>query len=72
MLGNVGSEIWPSNGEKKLGSVGLPLPNTEFRIVDLGDRVTQVPIGEEGELICSGPQVMKEYLNKSEETQNAL
>jgi long-chain acyl-CoA synthetase len=62
----------PGRGKKKLGSVGLPLPNTEFRIVDLEDGVTQVPMGEEGELICSGPQVMKGYLNKPEETKNAL
>ena len=62
----------PGRGKKKLGSVGLPLPNTEFRIVDLSDGVTQVPMGAEGELICSGPQVMKGYLNKPEETKNAL
>lgn len=62
----------PGRGKKKLGSVGLPLPNTEFRIVDLSDGVTQVPMGEEGELICSGPQVMKGYLNKADETANAL
>ena len=62
----------PGRGKKKLGSVGLPLPNTEFRIVALEDGNTQVPMGEEGELICSGPQVMKGYLNKPEETKNAL
>ena len=62
----------PVQGKKKIGSVGLPLPNTRLRIVDLTDRETQVPLGEEGELICSGPQVMKGYLNKPEETRNAL
>jgi len=62
----------PGRGKKKLGSVGLPLPATEFRIVALEDGDTQVPMGEEGELICSGPQVMKGYLNKAEETKNAL
>ncbi|MBI9085276.1 MAG: AMP-binding protein [Desulfobacterales bacterium] len=62
----------PGKSTKKLGSVGLPLPNTRFRIVDLSDGWTEVPLGEEGELICSGPQVMQSYLNKPEETENAL
>jgi acyl-CoA synthetase (AMP-forming)/AMP-acid ligase II len=62
----------PVGGRKKIGSVGLPLPNTRLRIVDLADGETQVPLGAEGELICSGPQVMKGYLNKPEETRNAL
>ncbi len=62
----------PYRGKKKIGSVGLPLPSTRLRVVDLNDGETQVPLGEEGELICSGPQVMKGYLNKPEETQNAL
>lgn len=62
----------PGKGKKKIGSVGLPLPSTKFKVVDLADGVTEVPVGEEGELICSGPQVMKGYLNKPEETANAL
>jgi acyl-CoA synthetase (AMP-forming)/AMP-acid ligase II len=62
----------PYLGKKKVGSVGLPFPSTRLRVVDLNDGETQVPLGEEGELICSGPQVMKGYLNKPEETSNAL
>lgn len=62
----------PGRGKKKIGSVGVPLPNTEFKIVSLLDGETEVPMGEEGELICSGPQVMKGYLNKPKETENAL
>ena len=62
----------PVKNPAKIGSVGLPLPNTKFRIVDLADGWTEVPMGEEGELICSGPQVMKGYLNKPTETANAL
>jgi long-chain acyl-CoA synthetase len=45
----------PGRGRKKLGSVGLPLPNTEFRIVALEDGAARVPMGEEGEFLCSGP-----------------
>ena len=62
----------PTRGKKKLGSVGLPLPSTRLRIVDVADGETEVPLGQEGELICSGPQLMKGYLNKPEETENAL
>jgi len=62
----------PAEGKKKAGSVGLPLPNTKFKIVALSDGKTEVPLGSEGELIASGPQVMKGYLNKPEETKNAL
>jgi long-chain acyl-CoA synthetase len=62
----------PAKGKKKIGSVGLPLPNTEFRIVDITDGETEVPLGSEGELIASGPQVMQGYLNKPEESENAL
>jgi long-chain acyl-CoA synthetase len=62
----------PYLGKKKVGSVGLPFPSTRLRVVDLNDGETQVPLGEEGELICSGPQVMKGYLNKPDETKHAL
>jgi acyl-CoA synthetase (AMP-forming)/AMP-acid ligase II len=62
----------PAHGRKKIGSVGVPLPCTRFRVMDLSDGETPVPLGREGELICSGPQVMKGYLNKPEETRNAL
>jgi len=62
----------PSRGDKKIGSVGLPLPSTRLWVVDVADGETEVPLGEEGELICSGPQVMKGYLNKPDETRNTL
>ena len=62
----------PARGTKKPGSVGLPLPNIEFKIVDLNDGVTEVPAGHEGEMILSSPQVMRGYLNKPAETDKAL
>lgn len=62
----------PAKNKKKIGSVGLPLPGTLFRVVSLEDGKTEVPEGSEGELICSGPQVMKGYLNMPGETANAL
>ena len=46
------------------GSVGMPLPNTMVRIVDLKTRNTDMPIGEKGEIIVRGPQIIHEYLNE--------
>ncbi|SHK29071.1 Acyl-CoA synthetase (AMP-forming)/AMP-acid ligase II [Desulfatibacillum alkenivorans DSM 16219] len=64
--------INPVKGPKKAGSVGLPIPNTKLRVVDLADGWTEMPVNQEGELICCGPQVMQGYLNRPEETLNAL
>jgi len=54
------------------GSIGLPLPGTEARIVDMGTGETDCPAGEVGELIVRGPQVMKEYWREPELTAKAL
>jgi long-chain acyl-CoA synthetase len=50
----------------------VPLPDTDARIVDLKDGVADMPVGEQGELILRGPQIMSGYLNKPEETANAI
>jgi long-chain acyl-CoA synthetase len=62
----------PIFGKRKVGSIGLPWPDTEARIVDIetGERV--LPVGETGELVVKGPQVMKGYWNKPQETAHAL
>jgi long-chain acyl-CoA synthetase len=54
------------------GSIGVPVPSTEARIVasETGER--EMPVGEPGELIVKGPQVMKGYLNMPEETARTL
>jgi long-chain acyl-CoA synthetase len=62
----------PFQGKRKVGSVGLPFPDTQCRIVDLNDGETAVAIGETGELIVKGPQVMKGYWNRPKETAEAL
>jgi long-chain acyl-CoA synthetase len=55
----------------KEGSIGLPFPDTFFKIVEPGtDR--EVPYGEEGEIVISGPTVMMEYMNNPEETAQTL
>ncbi len=60
------------NGKRKEGSIGLPLPNTDARIVDLDTGEKEVAVGEVGELIVSGPQVMQGYWNKPKESQDVL
>jgi long-chain acyl-CoA synthetase len=62
----------PVKGERKIGSVGMPLPDTEVRIVDVDDHTKIIPIGEEGEIIIRGPQVMKGYWNRPEATDNQI
>ncbi|MFW9941299.1 MAG: AMP-binding protein, partial [Candidatus Thorarchaeota archaeon] len=62
----------PYLGPKKIGTVGIPVSNTEVKIVSIEDGVTEVPLGEPGEIIIKGPQIFKGYWNKPEETKHAL
>jgi long-chain acyl-CoA synthetase len=62
----------PVFGQNKIGTIGLPWPDTEARIVDLETGQKDLPVGEAGELVIRGPQVMKRYWNMPDETANAL
>jgi long-chain acyl-CoA synthetase len=62
----------PFNGVRKVGSVGLPFPDTDCRIVDLAEGTTDVPVGQSGELLIRGPQVMKGYWKNPRETARTL
>jgi len=62
----------PLNGYNPPGSIGLPFPDMDCRIVSLDDEVTVLPPGEVGELVLKGPQVMKGYHNMPTETANTL
>jgi len=62
----------PVYGEHPEGSIGVPFPDTEVRIVDLNSGERDVPVGELGELIVRGPQVMRGYWNKPAETRAVL
>jgi long-chain acyl-CoA synthetase len=62
----------PLVGENRAGSIGLPLPDVDCRIVSLDDGVTVLPPGEIGELVIQGPQVMRGYHNMPTETTNTL
>lgn len=60
--------IW---GRRKNGSIGIPIPDTEAKVVD-PETGEELPPGEIGELVVRGPQVMKGYWNRPEETVNSL
>lgn len=62
----------PFYTKRKIGSVGLPWPDVDIKIVDLEEGTKEMPNGEPGELIAKGPQIMSEYWNNPEETANVL
>ncbi len=62
----------PWKGKVKIGTVGVPLPNTDIKIVDLETGTTELDSGKEGEICVRGPQVMKGYYKKPQETAAAL
>jgi long-chain acyl-CoA synthetase len=66
------THINPIEGRRPPGSIGLPLPNTAVRIMDQQTGARELPLGEVGELILKGPQVMQGYWQKDEETDLAL
>jgi long-chain acyl-CoA synthetase len=62
----------PYKGQRKVGTVGLPVSNTYVRIVDVENREKEVDLGNAGEIAIKGPQIFKGYWNKPNETKNAL
>ena len=62
----------PFLGKRKVGSIGLPRPDTDAKVVDLETGEKELPPGEEGELCIRGPQVMKGYWNRPAETKTTL
>ena len=62
--------INPWNGKHQIGSIGLPLPSTDIKILD--DNMKEVKVGEPGEIAIKGPQVMKGYWNRPEETKKSM
>ncbi|MBC7875762.1 MAG: long-chain fatty acid--CoA ligase [Anaerolineales bacterium] len=67
-----GTHCNPLSGENKIGSIGLPLPDVDCKLVSLDDGETELAQGEIGEIILYGPQVMKGYHNMPTETANTL
>ncbi|MBU8905652.1 long-chain-fatty-acid--CoA ligase [Desertibacillus haloalkaliphilus] len=62
----------PVAGLQKPGSIGIPIPNTDAKIVDRETGKQDLAIGEVGELVIKGPQIMKGYWQLPEETNNTL
>jgi len=62
----------PHLAPRKPGSIGIPVTSTDFKIVDIDDYSKELGVNEEGELCVKGPQIMKGYWNKPEETALAL
>ena len=64
--------VWPLQGKQKIGSVGVPLPDCDVRIVDADDATKPMPTGEIGEILITGPQIMRGYFNAPEGTDPIL
>jgi long-chain acyl-CoA synthetase len=62
----------PIYGRREPGSIGLPIPDTDCKLVDIDDPTKPAPRGEAGELCMSGPQIMLGYWNKKEETEEMI
>jgi long-chain acyl-CoA synthetase len=62
----------PLKGENRRGSIGLPFPDVDAKIMSLDEPDKELPVGEVGELTLKGPQVMQGYWNKPTETTNVL
>jgi len=66
------THVNPILGENRTGSIGLPLPDMEMRIVSLDDGETDLPVGDIGELLMAGPNVMLGYHKMPTETSNSI
>ena len=62
----------PVLGLKKVGSIGIPFPDNDVRLVEIQEGKQDVPKGEPGEIIMKGPLIMKEYWNNPKETAGQL
>jgi long-chain acyl-CoA synthetase len=66
------THVNPLNGLRKNGSVGVPVPGTDMKIVDVETGKIELAVGQEGELCVRGPQVMAGYWNRPDETANSI
>ncbi len=66
------THVNPIVGQRKIGTIGVPVPSTEAKIVDAETGLDELPPGEAGELLLRGPQVMAGYWNRPDETDLAV
>lgn len=66
------THVNPLKGQRKFGSIGLPIIGTEAKVVDSEDHTKELAVGEPGELLVKGPQVMAGYWNDPAETAHTL
>jgi long-chain acyl-CoA synthetase len=66
------THVNPRQGQRKFGSIGVPIIGTDAKVVDVEDASKDMKIGEPGELLVKGPQVMQGYWRNEEETANAM
>jgi long-chain acyl-CoA synthetase len=64
--------INPYRGPNKIGSVGMPLPDVDVRIVDADDAARELPLGQTGEIVIRAQQLMRRYWNNPQETEAVL
>jgi long-chain acyl-CoA synthetase len=62
----------PQLARRKIGTIGLPMPDTDIKVVDVETGTRELPPGEAGELCISGPQVMKGYWRRPDESGRVL
>lgn len=66
------THVNPVQSKRKAGSIGIAIPSTDARIMDLETGTKEQQVGQPGELVIKGPQVMKGYWNMPEETADTL
>ena len=66
------THVNPFLGQRKVGSIGIPIPDTECKVVDVETGEEEMAMGDRGELAIKGPQVMKGYWNMPDETASTL
>jgi long-chain acyl-CoA synthetase len=62
----------PIRGARKIGSIGVPVTDTDAKIVNMDDGVSEMKVGEAGEICVRGPQLMQGYWNQPEETSHVI
>ncbi len=66
------THVNPLKGQRKLGSIGVPIIGTEAKIVDIDDPSIECDVGKIGELMVKGPQIMQGYWNEPDETASVM